>query len=273
MRMEIKKDKFGKLSSDPIFKDRKIIFPSFTNPELAREGETWEAELIKEIPLNKVDKKGQPMFKGIFRLLDPIVYQIAIGSDGKIRIIGTNNSISVESIDEAKKIVRIRGREYYLPNLYIIHADPEPAPIEITEEELKTRLQWLTEDEIREAINSISFQEMKRYSGSSDECYDPFGRGGKFVANLRVKTLTWRGEENNSTLEEEKYYEITSNHPQIYTTSQFEDAINIEINKVIDKNEALTSFELKNYYELKTAIAPEDGKAVEYVLIKIKLTN
>lgn len=270
MEMKIKKDKFGELSSDPIFEEGKVIFPSFTNPELAREGETWDVELIKEIPLNKVDKKGQPMFKGIFRLINPIISTIAIGGNGEARVIGKNNSLNVESIDEVRRIVKIRGKEYHLLNLYIVHADKAPSPVEITEEELKSRLQWLTEDEIKEAVESIEFKEMKRYSGSSDECYDPFGRGGKFVANLRVKTLTWRGEDYNSTLEEETYYEVVSNNPQIYTTSQFEDAINIEINKVMSENEALTSFELKNYYESKTAITP-DGKAVEYILIKIKL--
>jgi hypothetical protein len=269
--MEIKTNKFGELSGEPIFKEGKIIFPSFTNPKLAREGEKWEAELIKTIPLNKVDKKGQPMFKGIFRLLDPIISAIAIGSDGKIRVIGENNSMQIDGVNETRKLIKIRNNEYFIPNLYIVHADPEPAPIEVSEEELKSRLQWLNQDEINEAIQSIEFKKMTRTKGGGgDEWHDPFGRGGKFVANLRVKTLSWIGDDGDGSCEQETYYEIISNNPQIYTTSQFEDAINIEITKVMSKNEALTSFELKNYYELKTAIAP-DVKVVEYVLIKIKL--
>ena len=73
MRLKVTKNKFGELSSSPIFEDGKVIFPSFANPHLAKEGEVWEAELLKLVPLNKVDKKGQPMFKGIFRLIPPTI--------------------------------------------------------------------------------------------------------------------------------------------------------------------------------------------------------
>jgi len=71
MELTITRNKFGELAGSPIFQDGKVIFPVFENPELAKEGEVWEAELVKLIPLNKVDRKGKPMFKGVFRLILP----------------------------------------------------------------------------------------------------------------------------------------------------------------------------------------------------------
>lgn len=70
--MKLKINKFGELSSDPIFKDGKVFFPSFTNPRIAREGEEWEVTFVRWTPLNKVDKKGQPMFKGEYTLTQKI---------------------------------------------------------------------------------------------------------------------------------------------------------------------------------------------------------
>jgi len=108
MRLKITKNKFGELSGSPIFEDGKVIFPSFTNPEIAQEGEEWEVELIKLIPLNKVDKKGQPMFKGIFVLKNKIYSH---PNSLATALFGESNKVFL--FDEENKIFNLKCGEHF----------------------------------------------------------------------------------------------------------------------------------------------------------------
>jgi hypothetical protein len=121
MIFKIKRDKFGRLTSDPIFRNGRVVFPAFENLKLVREDEIWEADIIEEIPLNKVDRKGQPMFRGIVRLLNPVISAVIIRDNGSIEIMGENSSMQVDEIDERYKMIKVRGEEYVIPDLYIVH--------------------------------------------------------------------------------------------------------------------------------------------------------
>ncbi len=60
--LKLEKDKYNKLTFPPSFERGKVCFYKITNPNLAQVGQDWDFIVLKEIPLNKVDKKGQPMF-------------------------------------------------------------------------------------------------------------------------------------------------------------------------------------------------------------------
>lgn len=86
VKIKIKKNKFGTLEGEPIFENKKVIFPVFKNKDsflYLAEGQEWETEIITVIPLNRTDKKGQPMFKGISVLKEMIKKYSLVRVDNK----------------------------------------------------------------------------------------------------------------------------------------------------------------------------------------------
>jgi len=82
MELKVTKDKYGKLSSAPIFQDGKVIFPAFINAKLAREGEVWEAYLIELVPLNKKVMDKTEILDS-FELKNYYELRTAVAPDGK----------------------------------------------------------------------------------------------------------------------------------------------------------------------------------------------
>lgn len=67
--MKIIKDRKNNKTFPTSFEGGKVYFYEIKNSHLAEEGQDWEFVVLKEIALNKVDKKGQPMFKRVVSLI------------------------------------------------------------------------------------------------------------------------------------------------------------------------------------------------------------
>lgn len=61
----------NKITFPPSFEGGKVYFYKIRNFHLAQEGEDWEFSVVKEYPLNKTDRKGQPMWLREVELILP----------------------------------------------------------------------------------------------------------------------------------------------------------------------------------------------------------
>jgi hypothetical protein len=263
-KLETTRNKFGELSSSPIFEDGKVIFPSFTNPELAREGETWEVELVKLIPLNKVDKKGQPMFKGIFVLKRLPIFMLVKKGDRWLTYEGYN--IKDVSFDgENVKVIIKDGRSFVYNRKDFFKIGEEEKSQEligVSLNELIERFELYSEEEKNRIISNIEWKQEAVVN--SDEVL-PEGRAGRFAVNLRMRTLTWMGYEN----EEASYIYIPNVAPPLFRSlNTAENYVLSAIKEALREGEAI-DFEPMDLCEIVEVNDPT-GKKQHLFFLPIK---
>jgi hypothetical protein len=270
MKLKIIKNKFGELAGSPIFEEGKVIFPTFTNPDVAREDEEWEVELIRLIPLNKVDKKGQPMFKGIFVLKRLPIFMLIKRGDRWL----TYESYNIKNViikGENVEVIFEDGRvfNYNKKGFFKIEEEEEVKEIEVSLNDLASRFKFYTEAEKEEMLKNLQWEKVFVAKGNADDVY--FRTGGHFVSNLRLKILYWSPEEeyfadsgSNFT-----YKAIIDNLPLFSNYLSSEIYLAHLVSSVLKKSEVLKEEYYDHFTEIVEAIDPLNQKH-QFIFVKIK---